>query len=875
MQPSRLRRILAVMVALGTLLALLAGSPAISLSAADELDPTFHGDGKLLSGLDHEAIYAQAVVVQPGDQKILVAGSAFGDGDWDFALVRYCPDGSLDNGVNCGGPGFGTGGRAMTDFGGDFHDSAMDAALQSDGKIVVAGTSSRYPQFDMAVARYNPDGSLDTTFDGDGMVKVDFQNSDERGYAVAVQPDGKIVVAGVSYITTWGDFALVRLCPNGALDDGANCGSPAFGAGGKVRTDFSGSADWVSGVAVHAGKIIAGGSGGNKDFAVARYNANGSLDTSFSSDGKQTVSFGTGWDYGQDVVVQTDGKVILAGGGYAGDWNTDFGLVRFNTNGTLDASFSGDGKVLTEFFGSSDRILSVTMQGNSVLAVGYATHCYGEDLAIARYDAAGSLDSSFDADGKVTTNFGGYYAAADAVAVQSNGKIVAAGSAGDEPGGDEIAVARYNANGSLDVAFGGDGKVTTGGGNGNHLGYGVAAASGKILVAGWANNVNSDDFALARFDDDGGLDAGFAAGGVATVDFNAGDDRAAAMAVQTDGKIVLAGHTLRGNNSDFAVTRYCPDGRPDNGTNCGSAGFGVGGKMTTDFGGNDYGAAVLIQPDGDIVVVGYTRSCPNSDFAVARYNADGSPDTSFDGDGKATVDFSGRWDDGMGVARQLDGKLVVVGMSRATYDTADFALVRFCVDGKLDDGVNCGGPAFGVAGKTTTDFFGAADGATAVAVQKDGRIVVAGEANGKSNDFALARYCPDGKLDDGAHCGGPAFGVGGKTTTDFFERWDSLSALVLLPQGKILVGGTASRDLDSGWDEDFALALYNQDGSLDSGFSEDGRETADFGAVEEQGNALGLQADGKILISGESAGHLAMARYLPSRTHAYLPMVLR
>jgi len=174
MQPSRLRRILAVMVALGTLLALLAGSPAISLSAADELDPTFHGDGKLLSGLDHEAIYAQAVVVQPGDQKILVAGSAFGDGDWDFALVRYCPDGSLDNGVNCGGPGFGTGGRAMTDFGGDFHDSAMDAALQSDGKIVVAGTSSRYPQFDMAVARYNPDGSLDTTFDGDGMVKVDF-----------------------------------------------------------------------------------------------------------------------------------------------------------------------------------------------------------------------------------------------------------------------------------------------------------------------------------------------------------------------------------------------------------------------------------------------------------------------------------------------------------------------------------------------------------------------------------------------------------------------------------------------------------------------------------------------------------------------------
>ena len=652
----------------------------------------------------------------------------------------------------------------------------------------------------------------------------------------------------------------------------------AFGAGGKVRTDFSGSSDWVSALAVHEGKIIAGGSGGNKDFAVARYDTNGSLDTSFSADGKQTVSFGTGWDYGQDVVVQTDGKIILAGGGYASDWNTDFGLVRFNTNGSLDPSFSGDGKVLTEFFGYSDRILSVTMQGDNMLAAGYAMHCYGEDLAVARYDAAGSLDTSFDGDGKVTTDFGGYYDAADAVAVQSDGKVVVAGHAGDDPGGDAIALARYNTNGSLDSAFGGDGKVTSDGGSGHHLGYGVAARSGKILVAGWANNAGSNDFALARFLDNGSLDAGFAANGIATTDFSAGDDMAAAMAVQTDGKIVLAGRTLQGSSNDFAVVRFCPDGSLDNGVNCGSPGFGAGGKVTTDFGGNDYGEAVLIQPDGDIVVVGYTRSCPNSDFAVARYNANGALDTSFDGDGKATADFSGGWEDGMDVARQPDGKLIVVGRSRATGGAADFALVRYCVDGKLDDGVNCGTPAFGLGGKVTTDFFGDTDGATSVAVQENGKIVVAGEAyiSGNSNDFALARYCPDGKLDDGVNCGGPAFGSGGKTTTDFFADWDSLSALVLLPRGKILVGGTASRDVTGGgWDEDFALARYNPDGSLDSGFSADGRETLDFGAEDEQGNALALQADGKILISGESAGHLAMARYLPARPPTYLPIVLR
>ena len=144
-----------------------------------------------------------------------------------------------------------------------------------------------------------------------------------------------------------------------------------------------------------------------------------------------------------------------------------------------------------------------------------------------------------------------------------------------------------------------------------------------------------------------------------------------------------------------------------------------------------------------------------------------------------------------------------------------------------------------------------------------------------SNDFALARYCPDGKLDDGANCGSPAFGAGGKTTP--ISSATGIRFRAGLAAGwQILVGGTASRDVTGGgWDEDFALVRYNQDGSLDSEFSADGLETVDFGAEDEQGDALALQADGKILISGESAGHLAMARFLPTRTHTYLPTVLR
>ena len=240
-----IRSILVLLAAMGLALAPLAGSPVTSLSAAEQLDPTFRWRRQAAVPVGPRSISGQAVIVQPATRRSSSPAVRL----WMATGISPCCAiarmGRWTMASTAAGPGFGTGGRVITDFGGDFHDSAMDAALQPDGKIVVAGTSSRYPQFDMAVARYNPDGSLDTTFDGDGMVKVDFQNSDERGYAVAVQPDGKIIVAGVSYITTWGDFALARLCPNGALDDGANCGSPAFGAGGKVRTDFSGSSDWV------------------------------------------------------------------------------------------------------------------------------------------------------------------------------------------------------------------------------------------------------------------------------------------------------------------------------------------------------------------------------------------------------------------------------------------------------------------------------------------------------------------------------------------------------------------------------------------------------------------------------------------------------
>ncbi len=248
--------------------------------------------------------------------------------------------------------------------------------------------------------------------------------------------------------------------------------------------------------------------------------------------------------------------------------------------------------------------------------------------------------------------------------------------------------------------------------------------------------------------------------------------------------------------------------------------------MTTDFGGTDIANAVVLQSDGKIVAVGQD----SSDFALARYNADGSLDSSFGTGGKVTTDFGGS-DAALAAVLQPDGKIVAVGTS-----AADFALARYNTDGSLDT-------SFGTGGKVTTDF-GGTDQAWAAVLQPDGKIVAAGLA---SADFALARYNTNGSLDT-------SFGTGGKVTTSF-EGSDQARAVVLQPDGKIVAVG---------WDNgvEFALARYNTDGLLDSSFGTGGKVTTDFGGSDAALAAV-LQSDGKIVAVGfANTTDFALARYL-------------
>jgi uncharacterized delta-60 repeat protein len=242
-----------------------------------------------------------------------------------------------------------------------------------------------------------------------------------------------------------------------------------------------------------------GGSGSNGDdeIALSRYNADGSLDKSFGRHGEVLSSIGAGAADAFGVAVQGDGKIVAAG--RASTSSVDFAVVRYTSSGSLDKTFGSSGSVLTAFAGYADQALSVAIQSDGkIVAAGETNPGSGyDDFALARYTTSGSLDTSFGSGGKVTTDFAGGYDRVYAVAIQSDGKVLAAGRGG----ANDFGLARYNTDGSLDTAFGSGGKVTTDFFGGDDEALGVAIQSdGRVVAAGYARNATAyDEFALARY----------------------------------------------------------------------------------------------------------------------------------------------------------------------------------------------------------------------------------------------------------------------------------------------------------------------------------------------------------------------------------------
>lgn len=398
-----------------------------------------------------------------------------------------------------------------------------------------------------------------------------------------------------------------------------------FGSGGKAITAIGGGNENATSVVVQSdGKIVAAGAaviGGNSDFAIVRYLADGSPDVSFGAGGKVTTPIGAGDDLATSVAVQSDGKIVVAGNTTTSAPFRDMAVVRYNANGSLDTSFNGTGIVTTAFGGNDDdSAASVAVQSDGKIVIaGLSGPGSSYDFALVRYLADGSLDAAFGTGGRVKTSIGGIDAGAS-VKIQGDGKIVVAGYTFDGGAQPNFALVRYLADGSLDAMFGSGGTVTTPVGSGADQATSVALqADGKIVAAGFAIDGGSNDFALARYLADGSLDTTFGAGGKVTTAIGSGDDFAFGVAVQGDGAIVLAGFSIIGGNYDFALARYTAAGALD-------ASFGSGGKATAPIGAsNDYSYAMVLQADGRIVLAGYLFNGSNNDFALARFAGSGLP----------------------------------------------------------------------------------------------------------------------------------------------------------------------------------------------------------------------------------------------------------
>ncbi|HET6879254.1 MAG TPA: DUF4214 domain-containing protein, partial [Pirellulales bacterium] len=389
--------------------------------------------------------------------------------------------------------------------------------------------------------------------------------------------------------------------------------------------------------------------------------------------------------------------------------------------------------------------------------------------------------------------------------------------------------------------------------------------SGAVVAAGYAVRNGLGDVVLASYQNDGTLDSSFGAGGIVRTEITGpgANDAASSVFVQPDGKITSGGTTVTNDSSDFALTRYLPDGSLD-------PTFGIGGKVTSNFGDRDSIAGIALQTDGKIIAAGsMTPDGGSYRIVVARYLANGDLDPAFGVGGKVATTVGSSSSAG-GVALQPDGKIVVVGTSGS-----DFAVVRYLPDGSLD-------PSFGTGGEVTTAFrigpqpppnpptqVNGGAVATGLAIEANGTIIVSGTVSSRTlagrsfaftTDFALARYLSNGQLD-------PTFGSGGEVMSHIDES--GATSLVVQGDGRIIAAGW--NGVRGGYptyslvNTDFAMMRFLPDGSLDGSFGTGGQVTTHFGATDRV-NAVVLQPDGRILAAGSGNGNVALARYLADGT---------
>lgn len=694
------------------------------------IDTSFGNNGKLMSSLIPFTVFGNKLVFQPDGKFLITSVKQYNfDPNYYFGVERYTPDGILDT-------TFGIEGQAVSSFG-TGQSIPVSLALQPDGKIVVVGRYQPTNARQTAIMRFTADGVIDTSFDGDGKVVTNFGNgSVSEGMEVFVNPDGKIIVAGIVH-TSPRNFGLVQYNSNGSLDT-------SFDSDGKAMTALTDFYENISSITKQSdGKFLVVIRSDNSaltssDFVVRRFNSSISLDTTFGINGQISTTFDIGLNQSQSAGIAADGKIMVVGKSTLTEvGNSDFAIARYSANGILDTSLDNDGKITSAFEKGNDQLVHLLiLPDDKFITIGTSAYRQSnnstyKDIILSRYNADGTLDSSFGISGKMISVFGQNFNYVTTAALQTNGKVIV-GNAYYNLTLDNFfhyELIRYNADGSLDTLFGANGKVILAIEPSSIL----IQPNGKIIVGATdTTNTANAGYNIIRFTADGTLDTSFDTDGIAVVSFGNFYYGKMSVLIQPDEKIIVTGSASNPNVFNdapvFVAARINSNGSLD-------TSFGTDGKVATLINDNCFAYGGFIQSDGTILTAGISFGGGNIYFSSVRYTSNGIIDTNYGTNGMVSENLAFDYRIINNILLQPDGKfLVALSKYNQTPNSYDFKIRRFNPDGTFDND-------FGGFTGVTTSFFNGYDEAFAIGLQSDNKIIAAGTTfNGITNDFAITRY---------------------------------------------------------------------------------------------------------------------------------------